>query len=77
MIHVNDNHGDWDAHLPPGHGSIPWDQLFTELTHYQYRGALILELAGHGDELHGNVLHKAREARLYLRELAAKQQSLS
>ncbi len=71
MIHVNDNLGDCDAHLPPGHGSIAWDQLFSELEHYQFSGTLILELAGDAEQPPAVVLEKAREARRFLRVLAS------
>ncbi len=30
-LHIHDNNGDWDAHLPPGKGKIPFLEIFTYL----------------------------------------------
>jgi sugar phosphate isomerase/epimerase len=69
MLHANDNHRDWDAHLPPGHGNIDWRRLVAELEGVGFRGTIILELAGGVDEEPAIVLEKARDARRFLREI--------
>ncbi len=45
MVHLNDNLGDWDAHLVPGEGSIDWPWVFTELRRQTFSGGLIIEMA--------------------------------
>ncbi|MGV3661449.1 MAG: sugar phosphate isomerase/epimerase family protein [Prosthecobacter sp.] len=74
MVHVNDNFGDWDAHLPPGEGSIEWPRVMQELRRHGFRGGLVLELAGGKDEPVATVLDRAVRARNYLRQLAARLQ---
>ncbi|NLF29539.1 MAG: sugar phosphate isomerase/epimerase [Planctomycetes bacterium] len=68
MVHINDNHGDRDDHLPPGRGRIDWAALIGHLCRIPFRGGLILELAG-GDDPQA-ILTSARTGRLYLRDLA-------
>lgn len=69
MVHVNDNRGDWDGHLPPGEGHIDWKDVVRQLEHNAFRGGLILELsARHGND-YGKVMQEAREARTYLTQL--------
>ena len=66
MLHINDNRGGGDEHLPPGEGKVNWHQLITELEQNGFRGGLILELSGrHGNDF-DKVMHEAREARSYL-----------
>ncbi|MBE7494895.1 MAG: sugar phosphate isomerase/epimerase [Verrucomicrobiaceae bacterium] len=67
MVHVNDNHGDWDAHLPPGEGSIDWPWVVQQLRQHHFHGALVLELQGSGNEPVEVVLERAMRARDYLR----------
>ena len=68
MVHINDNRGDWDEHLPPGEGGVNWRQVLQQLEHHGFRGALILELSGrHGSDYH-KVMEEARVARRYLNE---------
>lgn len=68
LLHVHDNKGHGDDHLPPGDGRIDWTTLLKELATVHFTGALILELAG-GDtpEI---VMARARRARTYLRQRA-------
>ncbi len=68
MVHVNDNRGDRDDHLPPGRGSIDWPALVSHLCRAPFAGGMILELAG-GDDGEA-ILTSARAGRLYLRDLA-------
>ena len=69
MIHVNDNNGDGDDHLPPGEGSIDWRQVLEQLNNNNFRGALILELSGrHGDDF-DTAMQEARAARNFLQEI--------
>jgi sugar phosphate isomerase/epimerase len=65
MLHVHDNRGHLDDHLPPGEGRIDWGALTRELVMVNFRGAMILELAGSGDP--AEVLERARKGRACLR----------
>ena len=65
MLHVNDNLGDRDAHLPPGEGAIDWTSLFRQLLQWRFQGVLILELADSG-EAPEKIMEHARDARSYL-----------
>lgn len=51
LVHVqaSDNHGVTDDHLPPGQGAIEWRHVLSSLERLQYRGTLMLEVAGDGD----------------------------
>jgi sugar phosphate isomerase/epimerase len=62
MLHANDNHGHSDAHLNPGDGRIDWGWLLSELKHHQFKGSLILELAGYPEESAHDTLLRARRA---------------
>lgn len=69
MLHVNDNRGGNDEHLPPGEGNVNWHQVFTELEQNGFRGGLILELsARHGKDL-AKVMQESRDARSYLNRM--------
>lgn len=69
MVHVNDNRGDRDDHLPPGEGNVDWTHVLTQLESYSFRGALILELSGrHGADFE-KTMSEARDARDYLTRL--------
>jgi sugar phosphate isomerase/epimerase len=69
MIHVNDNRGDWDAHLPPGEGTIDWPAVVRELRRHDFHGVLVLELHGGGEETVETVLARAVRAREFLERL--------
>lgn len=71
MLHVNDNRGGWDDHLPPGKGHIDWESLIRQLRHWKFHGTLILELSDKigPPEL---IMEQAREARAYLSEIHAR-----
>jgi sugar phosphate isomerase/epimerase len=43
-VHVHDNRGQWDDHLPPGDGSIDWAGVAGSLRDVDYDGWLMLEL---------------------------------
>lgn len=68
MLHVNDNLGERDDHLPPGDGAIDWTSLIRQLRQWRFHGPLILELsdAGVGSE---SIMERARAARAYLGEI--------
>ncbi|HEY1084099.1 MAG TPA: sugar phosphate isomerase/epimerase family protein [Prosthecobacter sp.] len=68
MLHANDNRGNYDAHLNPGEGIIDWPWLLGELRTHQFKGSLILELAGHPHESIPETLARARRAFDYLVE---------
>lgn len=42
-IHVHDNHGKWDEHLPPGDGDIDFKSIVSALRSVGYDGLLIAE----------------------------------
>ena len=66
LVHINDNRGDWDAHLPPGEGTIDWPWVIHELRRNHFHGALVLELHGGGHEAVETVLARAARAREFL-----------
>jgi sugar phosphate isomerase/epimerase len=68
LLHVHDNKGHGDDHLPPGDGRIDWTTLLKELAAVHFSGALILELAGGGEP--EVIMARARRARSYLRQRA-------
>ncbi len=68
MVHANDNSGSRDDHLPPGDGQIEWEPLLSQLSVVGFRGAFILEIAGHEDPR--VVLEDARRGRAYLRDVS-------
>ena len=69
MVHVNDNLGDWDAHLLPGEGSIDWPWVIDELQQHQFHGGLILEMAAREGESVPETLARARRGREFLARL--------
>jgi sugar phosphate isomerase/epimerase len=69
MVHVNDNNGHRDDHLPPGDGSIDWRWVLNELRRNDFQGVLVLELAGNEHELVETILARAVRARDYLNAL--------
>jgi sugar phosphate isomerase/epimerase len=74
MVHVNDNRGDRDDHLPPGEGSIDWSWVLGELQRHQFHGVLILELSSHPHESVAQMLERGRRARDYLLDLMHRQE---
>ncbi|WP_457637366.1 sugar phosphate isomerase/epimerase family protein [Oceanithermus sp.] len=46
-LHLHDNHGDWDAHLPVGAGSLPYADFSAALAGFE--GTAALEVTG-GEE---------------------------
>jgi len=68
LLHVHDNKGHGDDHLPPGDGRIDWTSVLKELAGVHFHGALILELAG-GDDAK-QIMAGARRGRSYLRQRA-------
>lgn len=43
-VHVSDNAGDSDDHLPPGDGRVNWNRIIQTLIEIDYRGPLTLEV---------------------------------
>jgi len=43
-LHLHDNYGEVDDHLPPGRGTIDWADLFAALAEVGYARPLQLEL---------------------------------
>jgi len=46
-VHVNDNHGHRDDHLPPGDGQIDWKEISRSLAAVNFAGWAMLELHCH------------------------------
>jgi sugar phosphate isomerase/epimerase len=69
LIHVNDNRGDRDEHLPPGEGHIDWPWFVGELRRWNFDGTLILELSSRENEPVSDMLARARQSRDYLTAL--------
>ena len=68
MIHVHDNGGRHDDHLPPGDGRIDWGKTLRDLVAIEFHGALILEMAGQSNaEI---TMANARRGRQYLRKVS-------
>ncbi len=43
-IHVSDNFGAEDLHLPLGEGNLDWDRVFKGIDDYGYEGLMVMEL---------------------------------
>jgi len=43
-MHVHDNNGNSDLHLPPGTGNIDWEETFAALREAGYNGTMTLEI---------------------------------
>ena len=71
MVHASDNRRQFDNHLPPGEGDIPWSQLWGQLAASTFRGTVILEIAGRGTM--EEILAGAQRSRAFLQHLAAGQ----
>ncbi len=69
LVHVNDNHGQRDDHLPPGQGSIDWPWFLRELRRWHFSGTLILELSSLPHESTSQMLQRASQGRDYLQNL--------
>lgn len=69
LIHLNDNRGDRDEHLPPGEGHIDWPWFLEELRRCNFSGTLILEISSRHNEPVKDTLARAAHARDYLRNL--------
>jgi len=68
MLHLNDNNGSWDDHLPPGQGKVDWKALFRQLRHYRFQGSLILELSSSGTP--EEIMTRARSGWKYINDVA-------
>jgi sugar phosphate isomerase/epimerase len=68
MVHAHDNGGANDGHFPPGEGRIDWEATLRDLVEIEFRGALILELAGQPDA--EVTMANARRGRQHLREIS-------
>ena len=49
ILHVHDNHGAQDEHLPPGRGGIDWAMVERELSATNFHGEYCVEMAEGGD----------------------------
>lgn len=67
-VHASDNRGSWDDHLPPGQGSIDWQDVARTLETSGFSGWIMLELACPGVEaLEGYLQTSYSRARSLLR----------
>lgn len=62
-MHLHDNNGQADQHLPLGDGIICWEQLLAEISQVQHSGSLVLEYAC------GTPIERLIETKNYLRRL--------
>jgi sugar phosphate isomerase/epimerase len=69
MIHINDNHGDRDAHLIPGEGGIDWPWLVSELRRHHFHGGLVIEMSAFENESVADTLARAQRGRDFLSRL--------
>ena len=44
-IHYHDNHGEFDEHLKPGEGSVPWREIIRGLLGMSYGGPFVSEVS--------------------------------
>ncbi len=58
-LHLHDNREGRDDHLPPGEGTIDWDEALAAIERVGYRGPAVLEIHSGGDIL--SVISQARE----------------
>ena len=70
MIHAADNKGREDEHLPPGKGTINWPEIWTLLRKGDFKGVVMLELAGDSGDKKEEILAEALKARHFLEKLA-------
>ena len=62
-LHVNDHRGHYDDHLPPGDGTIDWQEVRTGLESIGFDGWIVLELScppGPVDAYFANALRQTR-----------------
>jgi len=76
MVHINDNLGDWDAHLVPGDGSIDWPWVVDQLDRRQFSGGLIIEMAAREYDSMNVTLDRARRGRDYLADIVEAQREV-
>lgn len=58
-VHINDNLGDRDLHLPPGEGTIDWGNVIAAMRRLPDDAVICMEIAAPGDPV--EVLRAARE----------------
>ncbi len=69
-LHLHDNDGREDQHLPPTEGALKWDALVPGLRRIGYRGPLMMELAPPADFSEDAIARlAARAAEVYRRLL--------
>jgi len=50
-LHIDDNFGDEDLHLPPGEGSIDWPPILDAISHLRPDTVICLEIRSNGDPI--------------------------
>ena len=48
-LHIHDNDGSGDQHLPPGDGNIDWGLVIRALREADYKGVFMMEIQERGD----------------------------
>ena len=57
-IHLHDNDGTVDAHLPPKEGKINWERFKHALIKFEYKGQLTYEIKKKRNQSYAEVLKK-------------------
>lgn len=70
LIHASDNEGTFDDHLPPGKGNIDWYTLFLTISDTGFDGGIIMELKSEPQQKPDEILAKARQGNLFLRNIS-------
>lgn len=65
-VHVNDNHGHRDDHLPPGDGRIDWKEISSSLAAVNFKGWAMLELHCHDADPAGFFRRAVDQARQFI-----------
>jgi len=66
MVHVSDNWGQKDDHLPPGKGAIDWRRFIADLLRTGFKGSFIIELDDKEGADPASVIRDAAEGKEYL-----------
>jgi len=60
-LHLSDNPGNVDSHLPPGDGTVPWAELGDVLFELGYDGAAVLEIAVQQQRPYNEMIEDSRD----------------
>ncbi len=68
-LHLQDTFFAKDAHLIPGEGELPWEEIMLQLRRIDYSGALLLEIRERKEASLKEALQRSRESVIRLREM--------